>query len=546
MSSLAERLRRLLVRSGGGVLRPVYVRLYVLVARAVAAYLRRANPAAAVYATSSLATGELLPGVSDLDLAVVVPAGDAAGTTRRALEARRDRLLRRVPFLQPVLWAAVYEDAELERAQTVCLAQPPSGEQTLFFGENPLADGLKLSSRPGFPGRVHTWRLLAGDERRGDQRRRSREEDRLAAWLELQSWWQWAIQACIDPTTPGRASLCVKLVSEPCRVLLWLEHGEELPTRRAVLERSLELLPGEREAITEAIELRDRLTRSPSPQLDRFLPIFVRLTGRIASLLAGELEQAGSTPVRLEWNGAEELALSTQNRQQLEACADGATARLLPLLDWRALVGPTLPDECFATVAGDPGDPGCLAAAARASSPVAYAVLRGEGFLVVPAADVHWLGAYRSAHFPASDPVSFALLDGVTVARFPDHLGLSIAEVAARAVVEHRAYLNVQLHEPGWAVQKLGIVLSAARAALLARSVAEGDPVLPLSVAAIARALGARVPSARGLAEEAAGTYRHLRREGGPPPDRLVAELARVVSSLPALSGGPSRIAHGA
>jgi predicted nucleotidyltransferase len=530
-------LRRLLARSGGGALRPLYVGGYRLVARAVAAYLRRSNGAASVYATSSLATGELVPGVSDLDLAVVVPRDRSPGAARQALESRRDRLWRLVPFLAPYVWVAVYEEEELARAQTVSLAQTASGSdgQTLFFGRSPLADDLTLSSRPGLPGRVHTWKLLSGADLRGAPRPRSRDEDRLAAWLELQAWWLWAVQACLDPSTPGRSSLCVKLVAEPCRILLWLQHREELQSRRAVLERARELLPSEHEAIAEALALQGQLSRSPAPPLERCLPALLRLTARVASLLADELEPLGSTEVRLDWGGEDELARDAQTRDRLRALA-GEELRLLPLADWRALAGPTLPDECFAPVAGDPGDPAVVAAAARAGSPVAYAGLRAGDVLVLPPSDVYWLGKHRCVHFPASDPVSFALLEGAEVARFPLHVGWSIADVTARAVAEHRAYLDVQLAEPGWDVEKLGVVLNAARAGLLAESLAAGEPFLSATVAATARALGERVPAARGVAEEAAAAYRRHRLEGGPPLDSLVSELARVVSSLPAFA----------
>jgi len=534
---LGERLRKLVVRSSDGVLRPAYVSIYELVARAVGAYLRRINTRAAVYATSSLATGELVPGVSDLDLAVVVPPHGSPGSARQALEARRDRLWRLLPPLGRYVWVGVYEDHELSRAQTVSLAQPVDNGNALFFGRKPLVDDLNLSSRPSFPGRVHRWRLLAGDERRGEARRRSRAEDRLAAWVELQAWWQWAVQACLDPTTPGRASLCVKLVAEPCRILLWLQNGEELPTRRQVLARALEVLPSERDAITAAIELRDRLTRSPKPPLDQFLPAFVRLSALIAALLSKELAQGGSTPVRLDWGGADELALSTRNLEQLKGLTGEETAHVLPLADWRGLAAPIIPDECLVPTAGDPGDPDAVAAAARAGSPAVYAALRSDDLLVLPPSDVYWLGAHRCVHFPGSDPVSFALLEGASVARFPNHPGLSIADVAARAVAEHRAYLDVQLHEPGWDVKKLGMVLSAARAALLAETAAAGEPVLTPSMAATARALGERLPEARALAEEASIELRRRRREGGPTLDSLIARLAGVVSSLPSFNG---------
>lgn len=507
-----ERLRRALARSGDGPLRPAWVGVYWLVARLAAAQLRKGNASASVYATSSIATGELVPGVSDLDLAVVVPNGG-----RPRVEQRRDRLSRLLGPLAPHLWVAVYEERDLERAQVPGVAAPV--DRTLFFGADPLPDDLELGSRPGVQGRLQSWRVLAGADRRPRLHPRSRAEDRVAAWLELQAWWKWAVQAALEPQTPGRASLCVKLVAEACRIVLWLEHGEAHATRRAVLERALVLVPEERQAIEDALALQQRLAESPEAPLVGFLPVFVRLTRRVAATLTREIASAGSTRVQLLWGGPAELALPE------------AEPGSLPLADWRSIVFPTLPDECFKRVDGDPGDPATLAQAARAGSSVTYAAFADDELLVLPPSDVYWLGKYRCVHFPASDPVSFALLRGDAVAEFPKHIGWSIGDVAARAVAEHRGYLDAQLDEPGWDVQKLGLLLNAARAALLAESLDAGEPFLPLTVTETARLLG------DATAEEAAALYRLHRREGGAPVDALVRELARVVRSLPAYTG---------
>jgi hypothetical protein len=531
--SLAESLRRGLAAAAGGRLQPGAARAYELAARTVGAYVARGSLAGSVYATSSLATGEIVPGVSDIDLAVVVRADGRPGLARQVVERRRDRLSRLVQPVMRHIWVAVYEEEELAHAQIPCLALPAQGrdDPTLFFGPAPLADGLELSSRPGMPGRVHTWRLLKGAERRPESQRRSRPEDRLAAWLELQAWWRWAIQACVEPDTPGRASLCVKLVAEPHRILLWLQHGDEVGSRRAVLERALELLPEEGEALEDALCLQRRLSRSPKAPLDRFLPTFVRLTKRVAALLEAETASCPETQVQLAWSGAEELALGRENLETLRYSGGGSTDAL-PLADWRSLVAPTRPDECFALGSGDPTDPAALAAAARAGSAVAYAALRADNVLILPPSDVYWLGDYRCVHFGRSDPVSFALLEGSCVARYPDHVGWRIEDCAARAVREHQAYMEVQLNEPRWEVEKLGLLMTGARAALLAESIEAGEPTLPLTVTATARALADRLPSARAVAEEAAALYHLHRHEGGPPLDSLIAALRPVVASL--------------
>jgi hypothetical protein len=530
--ALAERLRRAIARTGRGPLEPFWALAYELSARVAAAYVTRGHAGAAAYATSSLATGEILAGVSDLDLAVVVPAGERPGAARARVESRRARLWRVLGPLGRHVWIAPYEDAELAAAQSPCLTLAPGSERTLYFGPSPLVDELELTTRPGMPGRLHTWRRLSGPERRPPLRTRSRDEDRVAAWLELQSWWRWAFEACLAPGTPGRAALCVKLVAEPCRILLWLVHGEEARSRRRALERALEQLPEESAAIERALALQRALPRSPVAPLAETLPVFVRLTARIARLLQAETDTAGATEVVLQWGGAEELALGPDTRPALHALL-GSEPDLLPLVDWRSLVNPTLPDECFAIAPGDPADHAVLARAARASTSVAYAALRRDELLVLPTRDVYWLGQNRTVHFPASDPVSFALAAGEPVARFPDVGGWSIEDVSARAVVEHRGWLEVQLHEPGWDVQKLGRLLAAARAALLAESVAAGGPALPLTVAATARALAERDPAARQIAERAAEEYSGHRLVGGEPLDRVVGDLHAVVASLP-------------
>ncbi len=108
--SIGERLRRAAARGGGGFLEPVLTGAYETVARTIALYLRLGNRRVSVYATSSLATGEIVPAVSDLDLGVVVPAASTTGAARQALERRRDRLFRLMPPLGRLAWVAVYEE----------------------------------------------------------------------------------------------------------------------------------------------------------------------------------------------------------------------------------------------------------------------------------------------------------------------------------------------------------------------------------------------------------------------------------------------------
>src|SRR5437763_15695050 len=83
----APLLRRVVVRTSGGPLRPLWSSAHALAARALAAYLRSGNEAVASYAKRSFAVGDEAPGRCDIDVAVVVDGGP--GRSERAMQSRR-------------------------------------------------------------------------------------------------------------------------------------------------------------------------------------------------------------------------------------------------------------------------------------------------------------------------------------------------------------------------------------------------------------------------------------------------------------------------
>lgn len=104
----------------------------------------------------------------------------------------------------------------------------------------------------------------------------------------------------------------------------------------------------------------------------------------------------------------------------------------------------------------------------------------------------------RSAKCSAADPVPFALLAGESEARFSELRGFSAAEAARRAVAEHRAWLG------GGGSGRDGL-LSAARAGLFARSLADGQPELALDEPSVLERLGIARGDQAGLAAAAGG-----------------------------------------
>jgi hypothetical protein len=154
-----------------------------------------------------------------------------------------------------------------------------------------------------------------------------------------------------------------------------------------------------------------------------------------------------------------------------------------------------------------------------------YPALSGPGILVLPAPPAD--AVLRAVQSSTTDPVSFALLEGAELARFPRLAGFSAEDSARRAVAEHAAWLGRHPHGGRKELDELAMLLSAARAALFLETLAEGAPELPLTLAATARMLD------EPLAEEAFEHYALCLREGAQPDSRIATALETAVRELP-------------
>ncbi len=540
---LARALHRTILRTGRGPLRIVWRGGYGLLIRAGAAYLRRGGQGTAVYVQGSFAAGEPVLGISDVDLALVVNSmsGRAVATERWA------RLCRRVPWLPKLIYATAYEEHELAEAaaDTVLTSGlsageggPATADRSLFYGGGAGNPKMSLRLRPGLGGPLRDWRLVAGPDRRPVLPAGDRQADLIAAWLELQHWWQHALLECTRPATfrpPYLAYLCVKLVAEPVRIWLWLAHGEQVSGRRRALERGLELLPDEEDAIRSAVTLYDSLSRDPPPSLAATLPAFVRLSARIAYLLEAETAQLAHTTVSLVGDPRELPLVERDFAEARALCPPGVEPRFLPLVDWRARAFPLAADEVLVLVPGDPAELDILAAAARVARPGFALGLRGPGMLVLPARGRAErplsLAALRGIEFAGSDPVTFALEAGLVVAHFPEVRGWSALDSARRAVAEHRGWLEKAAMLDDASAIVIEKLFTAARAAVFLRSLSAGEAMLPLTAAAVARVLGdSRRDSV--VADEALAAYWGSRIEGSCPQRETVEAFAELVRSL--------------
>jgi hypothetical protein len=447
--------------------------------------------------------------MSDIDLAIVSPAGSERVRQRwNAVQSRLpsiDRLLDR---------PLIFDEDELAAVASGCALTFGLGRgEAAYFGEQPNVDWTRTLEHPGTAGQTAGWRLLRGVERRPATLPRDEQDERMAAWLEVLLWWRWAFLFCDQPRTPRSADVCVKLIAEPARAWLWLAHRERADGREDALRRLARRLPEEEPAVRLALDLRRRMTAAPEAPFADILPALVRLTQRVDDLIAGELAGAPADDVRLL-------------RGEIRAMTSGSDPDVMPLADWPAVVAPHAFAETFTVGPGSPGDPAALTRALHAHGEGCYVALRDGDLLALPARPIP-RSRLRAVKSRTTDPVSFALLDGAPAARFPRVRGWSAADLAERALNEHRAWLRTRRvparpwMPPPPASQPLALLLTAARAALFAQSVARGEPELIVEPAELGRRLGA-------AGEAAVGAYL----SGEAPPPAIVAALERQVAAL--------------
>ena len=522
------------------VTRPVVGAGYRALIGAAGHYLRRRLPNASAYVAGTGASGELVPGLSDIDLVLVLGGAPEAVERDRRVVLDRWRRLRRV--LSPLargLGIAVYSERDLEdetgaTALTYGLAAAEAGadpERGYLRAGRP-SDDLYRRIHPGIYGPGRTWRLVSGVARTAAEPIRAADYRRLAAWLELQWWWRFSFALCTSRQTAFASYLAFKLIAEPVKIWLWLSHGERMPGRRQAVERAIELLPDEEALLRRSLALHDSLPRAGEPPRAETLAWLVRMGSRIAELLERELAQHGTTEVLL-LDGDLALPAEARHRQS----SDSLPGNLRPLADWRARAMPPLADEALFAVDVDPTAPAGLGALADGAVAGLQPAVRAGPLLLLPNDAFSDRVLLRSVQFGASDPVSFALLDEHATAAFPDVPGWSAVDSARRAVREHQCWLA------GWeggeapSERALDLLLTAARSALFLESIRAGEPELPLCAAATTARLAERHPASRGTAEEAYSAFREARTTGTVPSARVVDAFRDTVAGLPGYAG---------
>lgn len=447
-----DRLRRLVILTSRGPLAPVWSLAYRIAARVVARRLRGGEEVA-VYARAGFARGEQVPGLSDIDLAVIAPDEAAVRRARERWATLRERL------------SALGRLVECFHIETPAAVAGAARHSVLTHGLDAQSAGtphVRMQERPVLAGQLSDWRRLAGPDLLPQAPTSWSEEQRPAvAWLDLQYWWRHAFVVAPGPDVPWLAASCVKLVAEPLRIALWLEDGDPRGTKQEVLAEGLRAMPELAPGLRHAQDLWRRLHREPQPDLDLVIETLHGTTRRVAATLERLAAAEPTTAVRLVGAGDP-----------------------LPLADWRARALPQDdPFHAFEPLAGSPGDRDRIVAACAAARRGVYPALgAGSGLMVLPTVDAA-AARLRGVECGVTDPVSQALARGETAALFPELPGWSASDSARRAVHAHALALAGPDDLPSSAL------LGAARAALFRQSIEDGDPELLLTASAVERAL---------------------------------------------------------
>ena len=178
-------------------LRQLWALVYRAVAHAVGMVLTRGEPGAAVYTRASFGGSEFLPGLSDVDLAIVL-ATDAQADRARGRWKRHERARCRRRAGRPAAHlrgggaagAGRHVGPDLRRGGV----RRAAGRRATPCGR---CSGPSSTAGRSTPGGGCAVRIAARPARPSGV-----QERRIAAWLELVYWWRFAFPACAGAARP--------------------------------------------------------------------------------------------------------------------------------------------------------------------------------------------------------------------------------------------------------------------------------------------------------------------------------------------------------
>ncbi len=215
-------LQQFVVRTHKGVLNPLYVAIYYCCGVLTMLVLKAACPAATVVLRRGLSEGEILAGLSDIDLSAVIPDSGHSPARRARLEAAYRAMSAWLPMLGDVAQEfAVYQRSELTWLETFDAHYRYRGRQ----------------------GRVGWWVL--GRPLPPVPEPNSHQDLASCALEELKVWWFCVRKACCgNASGVARNYAIYKALTEAMRVSTTTSTGRIPVSRTRVLARWIEQAAG--------------------------------------------------------------------------------------------------------------------------------------------------------------------------------------------------------------------------------------------------------------------------------------------------------------
>jgi len=225
------------------------------------------NGVEAIYLRRGVSRNEIVYGLSDIDLSVIVNDNKKSGMTsvKEKVRSAYNRLSRFIPlFGQANREFELYSTSEFFR----------------LYADYPI---LKYRFNEG----KNTWRLLFGRDIVKDLPKLQESELYLTATKELEVWWS-LVNAEFSSTHPlpqfGRKYLWYKAIAEASKVYLLICYGEKIYRREAALSEVRKYLNEEQNQCIEQVRrYMKNLTSKDNFLVDDVMKLFMELTSHACS-----------------------------------------------------------------------------------------------------------------------------------------------------------------------------------------------------------------------------------------------------------------------
>ena len=321
-SSIQNLIQRIVITTNFPPISYIYREIYELSVACATFWLRRVDGVLAIYLRRGLAKGEIVHGLSDIDLAVIV---ENDGVKGQAAEKRVRAIYNRLSRLIPLFGSGDKELGVYSHSAVLNLFND-YGFYRYRFNEG-----------------KQTWKLLYGE----DLLKALPELEDTALYLpateELKTWWALLnVELALASSLPlfRRKYLWYKAIAEASKIYLFVCHGESVGGREAALVRVKDYLSLEQSLTIGKVQSYLRhLTSKEDLIVDELLMLFIMLVSKTFVEMERKVygdSRGKKAMVRLP--GVRELVADSGQEKSIEELERAITTEFGPYLSSVALI----------------------------------------------------------------------------------------------------------------------------------------------------------------------------------------------------------------